>query len=228
MMRRSAIVLVVVVVVVAAVLPAVSAAVAGSNTPQIHFRGHSLALKVVLLTEDDVQGLPDVPGGFKVGAINKTSGLYQDPDPRLPCGQKIPATAGANTGAAVGEEMPYSDGEGFEAAASLSIAQAKALFKLNESDVHVGCSYQSTTNTGSTQSVKLVGQISMPQIVSESLGLVVTITTSGQEFGAYEMLMRNGSTVAALIIFADSPLKPDFVLALARKAETRLTGQLST
>jgi hypothetical protein len=109
--------------------------------------------------------------------------------------------------------MPFSEGEGFEAAASLSIALAKALFQLNESDVHVGCSYQSTTNTGSTQSVKLIGQISMPQIVSESLGLVVTITTSGEEFGAYEMLMRKGSTVAALIIFASSPLKPDFVLA---------------
>jgi len=208
--------------------PTSGATASVSKTPQVHFKGRSLALKVVLLTESDLSGLADAPVGLKVGAVNKTAGLYQDPDPRLPCGQKPGRAASMSAGQAVGEEISLPDGEGFEGASNVPVAKAKEAFALYEKDIHIGCSYQSTTNTGSTQSVTVLARIPMPQLVDQSLGLIETISSSGEEFGAYELLMRNGPTVAAVIIFTGSPLNPEFVLGLARRAEMRLTGQRST
>src|ERR1700683_3626853 len=83
------------------VAPGPRSAAASSHTPSVHYGGHSLALKEALLTTGDMRVLPGAPADIRVGAVDKTKGLYDDPDPRLPCGRKAPTI---ETGDAVGEE----------------------------------------------------------------------------------------------------------------------------
>jgi hypothetical protein len=160
--------------------------------------------------------------------VNDASGLYQDPDPRLACGRKAPDNANMNTAKAVDEQFSMPEVLGLEAAANLTPATVKSIFNLYEGDIRIGCTYQSRTNTGTTQTTTLVKRIPMPQLVSHVLGLVEVVRSAGQTFGSYEMVMIDGSRVASLALIAEAPVRTTFVVALARVAEERLLGHLAT
>jgi hypothetical protein len=155
--------------------------------------------------------------------INDTSGLYQDPDPRLPCGRKAP---NFNSSKAVEEQFLLPQVMGIEAIANLKTAQIQSLFNEYDGDIRVGCSYKSKTNTGSTQTSTLVKRIPIPNLTSHALGVVVVVQNDGQTFGAYEMAMSENTRVAALSLIATTPVKTSFVVELARVAEKRLLGRL--
>lgn len=208
-----------------AAIPMTSAAAATSQAAKVHYGGRSPSLRAALLTTDDLESLPDAPLGLGVGAVNDTSGVYRDPDPRLPCGRKAPTIS---TSQAVGEQVHIADGFGFEGVVSEPKIKAESLIRLYEGDVRIGCSYKSSTNTGGTQTNTLVARIPMPKVDAQALGLVVVVRSDNQTLGAYEMTMRSQSLIASVLLFSSSPLEPQFVLALARTAEMRLAGQLRT
>jgi hypothetical protein len=116
---------------------------------------------------------------------------------------------------------------GLEAVADLPLPKIRSLLKQYESDVRVGCSYQSKTNTGSVQTSTLVKRLPMHQLVNHALGLIEVITNEGQTYGAYEMVMSEGTRVAALTLIAESPIHSTFVVALARVAQERLLGNIA-
>src|ERR1700722_3442891 len=72
------------------IFPTLSAAAPVSQTPQLHFNGRSASLKEALVTAGDIEGIPGGPLNVTVSKVNDATGLYQDPDSRLPCGAKAP------------------------------------------------------------------------------------------------------------------------------------------
>jgi hypothetical protein len=204
--------------------PSCLVSAAPSQTPQVHYGGRSAALKDVLLSARDIEGIPEGPLNVAMTKINDTSGLYQDPDPRLPCGRKAP---NVNSVQAVEEQFSIPKVMGIEAVANLKIAQIQSLFDEYDGDIRVGCSYKSKTNTGSIQKSTLVKRIPMPRLTSHAIGVVLVVQNNGQTFGAYEMAMSENTRVAALLLVANTPVKSSFVVALARTAERRLLGQLA-
>jgi hypothetical protein len=205
--------------------PSSLASAAPSQTPQVHYGGRSPALKNVLLSTGDIEGIPEGPLNVTMSKINDTSGLYQDPDPRLPCGRKAP---NFNAKRAVEEQFSIPQATGIEAVTNLKVAQIQSLFNQYDDDIRVGCSYKSKTNTGSTQTSTLVKRFPMPKLTSHALGVVVVVNNDGKTFGAYEMTMSENTRVAALSLIANTPVRASFVGALARVAEKRLLGQLGT
>lgn len=203
--------------------PGSLAAAAPSQTPQAHYGGRSPALKNALLSTGDIESIPEGPLNVTMSKINDTSGLYQDPDPRLPCGRKAP---NFNSSKAVEEQFLLPQVMGIEAIANLKTAQIQSLFNEYDGDIRVGCSYKSKTNTGSTQTSTLVKRIPIPNLTSHALGVVVVVQNDGQTFGAYEMAMSENTRVAALSLIATTPVKTSFVVELARVAEKRLLGRL--
>jgi hypothetical protein len=202
-----------------------SASAAGSQTPPLHFGGRVPALKNVLLTAGDIEAVPLAPPNVDVSKVNDASGLYQDPDPRLPCGRKA-SNPKVGLNHAVEEQVSLPEVLGFEAVVDLPRSRISYLLKQYESDDRVGCSFQSKTNTGSVQTSKLVRLLPMPHLVSHAVGLIEVITNNGHTFGVYEMVMIEGTRVAALSLLAAAPVHTSFVLALARVAEERLLGNI--
>jgi hypothetical protein len=110
-----------------------------SQTPQLHFNGRSASLKEALVTAGDIEGIPGGPLNVTVSKVNDATGLYQDPDPRLPCGAKAPKLNARN---AVEEQFAMPEVNGYEVAANLPESQIRRLFNSYEGDVRPGCSYQ--------------------------------------------------------------------------------------
>jgi hypothetical protein len=183
-----------------------------------------LSLKEVLLSAGDIERIPGGPLNVTVSKVNDASGIYEDPDPRLPCGRKAP---NFNASHAVDELFSMPQVGGFEAVAKLPAPVAHELFHLNESNVRVGCSYQSRTNSGTVQTSTLVKLIPMPHLTNQAFGLVVVVRNNGQTYGTYEMIMSEGSTVAGLYLIATTPVKTTFMVALAQTVEERLLGHIA-
>jgi hypothetical protein len=205
-------------------LPMGNASASPSNTPPLHFGGRSPLLKATLLTARDIEDIPGAPPNVKVSKVDDASGLYQDPDPRLPCGRKAP---NFNTSHAVEEQFSMPDVTAVEAAANLSASEVTRLFDSYTGDIRTGCSYQSKTNTGTTQTTTLVKVIPMPKLTNRELGVVVVVANGGHTFGAYEMAISEGQRVAVLLLVSLAPLTSKFVVALARVTEDRLMGRLA-
>jgi hypothetical protein len=201
------------------------AAASPSQTPRLHFNGRSPALRDALLTAGDIESIPGGPLNVTVSKVNDTSGLYQDPDPRLPCGKKVPVLKTSN---AVEEQFAMPEVDGIEVAANVPGSESRVLFSSYAANLRPGCTFRSKTDTGSTQSTTLIKAIPMPKLTTRSLGIVAVITNNGQTFGAYEMAVQNGSRVAVTILIAQQPVHTTFVVALAKVLEERLQGRLAT
>jgi hypothetical protein len=206
------------------IFPTLSAAAPVSQTPQLHFNGRSASLKEALVTAGDIEGIPGGPLNVTVSKVNDATGLYQDPDPRLPCGAKAPKLNARN---AVEEQFAMPEVNGYEVAANLPESQIRRLFNSYEGDVRPGCSYQSKTNTGATQTTTVIKKIPMPTLATRAIGLVVVITNGGQTLGAYEMAVSDGARVAVTFLIAGQPVRTSFVVTLANVLEKRLAGRLA-
>lgn len=205
-------------------LPTCIASAASSRTPPLHFGGRSPGLEDVLLTAGDVEGIPDGPLNVAISKIDAATRLYQNPDPRLPCGRVAP---NFNSSRAVEEQFSMPEVLGIEVVANLRLSQIRSLFNQYNGDLRIGCTYRSKTNTGSIETTSLVKRIPMPQLTNGALGIVSIVRNAGGTFAAYEMAISEHSIVVSILLIANNPVKTSFVVALARVVEKRLLGHLS-
>ena len=190
-----------------------------SRTPRITV-ATGTKLDAALLTAADLQSVPALGASASTRALNDLN-VYKDPDPRAPCGAKITAPD-LSSGAGVGIQAPGV--QGVELVVRLTDVAAKAYLDAMVADAHQGCpAYQTTTNTGATQTVTLRQIFPLPALADGALAAGLTVTSGSAGAAVTLIVVRRATTIALTTLFATTAPPDDTVRALA----TRIAGGLA-
>jgi hypothetical protein len=200
--------------------PATSTTTASSasKTPQITVASDG-PLAAALLTTDDLRAIEGLPADAAVVALGDLS-VYVDPDPRGPCGAKVPVldlTSGAGVG------LQSASVQGVELVARSDAKTASEYLDARVADAHAGCpEYETTTNRGEVQKVKLDRIITLHLDVDQSLATQRAILVGDKVTSVTVIELRRGAVVAKLGIFAGTPLTAATVRGVAARVAERL------
>jgi hypothetical protein len=151
--------------------------------------------------------------------------LSDNPDPRGPCGAKI-AQPDLGSGASIA--IGSSSIVGFQGVLRPTEPTAEAFLDANLADVREGCPpWQSTTNTGSTQTVTLLDVVPdqpVPDGVDQQLAVVLKVEDSGQTAYAGVIALRSGDVLSELAYFGPAPVDARTVAELVVLLGARLAG----
>lgn len=176
-------------------------------------------LAVALLTTDDLRAIEGLPFDAAVVALTDLS-VYVDPDPRGPCGAKVPVldlTSGAGVG------IQSASVQGVELVALSDATTATAYLDARVADARAGCpEYETTTNRGVTQKVKLDRIIALRLDVDQSLATQRAILVGDKVTSVTLIELRRGGIVAKLGLFAGTPITAATVQAVAARVAERL------
>lgn len=189
-----------------------------SKTPQITVASDG-PLATALLTTDDLRAIEGLPADAAVVALSDLS-VYVDPDPRGPCGAKVPVldlTSGAGVG------LQSASVQGVELVARSDAKTASEYLDARVADAHAGCpEYETTTNRGEVQKVKLDRIITLQLDVDQSLATQRAILVGDKVTSVTVIELRRGAVVAKLGIFAGTPLTAATVRGVAARVAERL------
>jgi hypothetical protein len=194
-----------------------------SETPRISEPSRQAELSGALLTNADLQHIPGLPSDIAVKSVDDMK-LFEDPDPRGPCGARV-AQPDLSTGAVIG--ISAQAVQGFEAVVELPVTAAENYLRALREDARPGCAaYDSTTNTGSTQHVRLIRPVDIGAAGDERTAGLLEISNEGHTFEAFELAVRSGGRVALFVLFSFSgrPLDDDSLRAVAEPLARRLHG----
>ncbi len=199
---------------------------AQSTTPRITTGVPSPGLPTALLTVAALSPLPGAPAGIAVSPANAAA-VYQDPDPRTPCGEPAPLPDLTH---AAGISISTSTLTGFEFAVDLpTTTAAAALESTIAAGTRPGCPPSSSqTNTGSSELTTLDSAIPLPGLVDSGTGAALTVSNSGQTFAAVEFLLQKGPRICLLVLFGAAAPAAEFDAALGRAAESQLARSTTT
>jgi hypothetical protein len=171
----------------------------------------------------DVSAIPGAPAGIVVVPSEKGQ-LFQDPDPRSPCGARVTLPDLSQSAHVTFDAASFG---AFQVVVDQPVPMATAFVTAWERDTRPGCPpYTSRTNTGSTQISELVGPIPMPRLVDQATGAFLTVNDRGQTVDTYGMVVRSGGRLELDVLISPGPLTEAFVLGFARAAESKLKGSL--
>ena len=176
------------------------------------------------MTTNELQALPGAPAGLTVAPSRKGS-LFQDPDPRSPCGARVTLPDFSQ-----GTQIQFQSATlaAFQVVVDQPVPGAAAFVTAWQKDTRTGCSpFTSRTNTGSTQISQLVASIPMPTLVDQATGAWSTINDNGQTVDSYGMILRSGGRLELDVLITQAPLPLSFVAGFAREAESLLKASLS-
>ena len=178
-----------------------------------------------LLTARDVSAIPGAPGGVAVVPSEKGT-LFQDPDPRSPCGARVTLPDLSQSAHVTFDAASFG---AFQVVVDQSVQKATAFATAWQRDTRPGCPPStSRTSTGSTQISQLVGPISMPRLVDQETGALLTVNDNGQTVDAYGMVLRSGGRLELDVLISPVPLTQAFVLGFALAAESKLRRSVAT
>ncbi len=189
-----------------------------SKTPQITVASDG-PLAPALLTTDDLRAIEGLPADAAAVALSDLS-VYVDPDPRGPCGAKVPVLDLAS-GAGVGiQSAPV---QGVELVARSDAKTASEYLDARVADAHAGCpEYETTTNRGEVQKVKLDRIIALQLDADQSLATQRAILVGDKVTSVTVIELRRGAVVAKLGLFAGTPLTAATVQGVAARVAERL------
>ena len=203
-------------VVVAGLVTAGCSSSSRSSTPRLSVQSGS-PLAALALTDADVTLIPSA----RIGAVQDLT-AYQDPDPRTPCGKPL-ALPDFSTGGGVAITAPSETG--VELLASLGADRATAFVDALIADARAGCpAFQTTTNTGSTQSVRLEAASTLDGIGDRAIVTIESITNAGRTAIATRIAVARNGVLALVVLLGASPLGPDAARTLAQRVDARLGG----
>jgi hypothetical protein len=183
----------------------------GSNTPRITV-GAEGPLAPGLLTERQLRQLPALSTAT-VSSLQETT-LFEDPDPRGPCGGKVPATS-LHDAAGVSIKAETIRG-GAELMARLSPGAAKSYLDARTADATPGCpEFETTTNQGVKQRVLLVRIVPLHTEVQHALAVVTALKIDNSVRAATQIEVRHDDILAKTIIFTNEPMDDVTVRGIA-------------
>jgi hypothetical protein len=190
-------------------------AVAKSTTPPV--RSTADELKPGLMKASEVATISGLPKVRRYPLDREP--LYEDPDPRGPCGAVThppPISEGA-TNVFVGSGVAVTN-----TVLRPGLEQARAFMAENLADARPGCApYQSTTNEGRVQTVTSL-VVALPALSDERLGTMATIQIASQTSYVATVMVRRGDLIAAGVIFAASPVSKTSLRDLAHQVDRGL------
>ena len=174
----------------------------GSNTPQVTV-GADGPLAPGLLTQTQLRQVPTLSSAT-VSSLQQTT-YFEDPDPRGPCGAKVPTVTLENTvGIAVKADAIRGAAE---LVSRLPAGEAKRYLDARMADAHEHCAeYQTTTHQGAAQRVLLVRIVRLHKEFEQALAVVMAIKI-GQSVRADTVIeVRQGDVLARTVVFSNRPL----------------------
>jgi hypothetical protein len=196
-----------------------------SNTPALPTGKGTASEKAALLTTDDLQAIAGAPTDLAVDSSKQPVGLFQEPDTRGPCGAQISIP---DLSTAALDQFGSAGISGFQTVVDLSVAKATAFTTAWAHDTRAGChSYTTLTNTGSSETVKLLAVLRLPPLVDQATGCVAKITTQGHSSGVYILVFRSGGRVVIDGMITATPLSDAFGNGFATAAESKLNASLA-
>lgn len=183
-----------------------------SLTPQI--TATTAATASPTLTTGDLRAIPGLPTDVRVAAIDTTK-IFENPDPRGPCGAKIPQPSFKN---AAGVAISGTGLVGDQLVTELPSGQAAAYVRAMIQDGHTPCpQYTSTTNTGATQIVTPLGAV---EVHATELGLVYagTIQLGATRSYAVGVLLVAGDKLQTMDLLSPQPIDTTAVNLVVQRA----------
>ncbi len=181
-------------------------------------------LRHMLLTLAEVQAVRSAPAGL---VEQPRSSLYEDPDPRLPCGRTptYPLTISADAAM-----VAFSTGSGSDevwvvnVVYGLSPGYAERHLAEVRADMRPGCQvFVSKTPFFSHQTNQFRGEVPLPPLGDDRVATSANIWPFGgdQAFGMTARI-RSGNNLATVSVVAAAPISPVFFIGLATAAAKKL------
>jgi hypothetical protein len=190
----------------------------GSNTPRITV-GLEGPLAPGLVTQPQLRQVPGLSSA-KVTSLLHAS-VFQDPDPRGPCGAKVPVVSLDDAvGAAISAQTIRS---GAEFVTRLEAGAAQRYLDARMADATPGCpEYVTTTHQGASQRVLLVRIVRLPKEFQQALAVVLALKIGDSVRAATEIEVRHDDTLARTVIFTSAPMDDATVRGIASLIERNL------
>jgi hypothetical protein len=189
----------------------------GSETPRITTPAPTADLAATLLTEDDLAGVPGLSSA--VASELGDAELFENPDPRGPCGTPVAPMPGPAAGRAFAGDTATLVQVVYERADELD-----SFVDEITRDLVPGCGpHESRTNIGTTQQVSEPTPLDTAGVGDRAIGWTTEITSAGQTAAAGVILVVADGRATALQFLAaeDSPVD---LVPLARAAADRLVA----
>lgn len=188
-----------------------------SNTPQITVGAPAPDVEDLLLSESEVR---EVAGLSAVVADDLADvSLYENPDPRGPCGAELDSVPAVEAGRAFTSatttaiQLVYVD----------DAAVARYLEEV-ETDLRPGCGpHESLTNVGAVQHVSEPVAVDTAGIGDRSMAYTSEISVGGRSVEAGVVVLVSGDRTTLIQVMGPT-VDEDQVLALATAAAVRLEG----
>jgi hypothetical protein len=186
----------------------------GSNTPQITVSDTAgVAATDVLLTQDE---LHDVPG-FEQGTIQPFNSVpaFTNPDPRGPCGGKAsnpPLDGAAGTAYSAGNTAVA-----FHLVTPTTDLQRSYLIALSKDRKDPCPTWQSTTNTGSTQTVSDTSFVDVSDVAADALSWTATVGSGTAKAYAGVLILVDDQITSLVQMQSLSPISAETMHAFAQQ-----------
>jgi hypothetical protein len=195
-----------------------------SKTPLLAPGRGTSSQRAALLAAADFALIPGSPAGVEVTPASQRATLFQDPDARTPCGERV-TLPDFSQGAQV--QFDSTTFAAIQVVIDLPGSEATSFITAWQKGTRAGCPpYISKTNTGSSQIADLVAVIPMPNLVDQATGTWSTLNDNGQTVNSYGLILRSGRRLEFDVLIAPAPLPEAFVLGFARLAESALKNSL--
>ncbi|HVT78633.1 MAG TPA: hypothetical protein VHD87_16455 [Acidimicrobiales bacterium] len=173
-----------------------------SNTAAIN-AGDTGPLAPALLTQSQLRQVPGLSTAV-VTSLKQTT-FFADPDPRGPCGAKVPALSVKD---AVGVAIKADGVRGAaQIVARLPEGTAKKILDARMADSTAGCpEFETVTHQGVHQRVLLVRIVRLHKEFEQALAVVNAIKIGKSVRAATQIDVRDGDVVSRIVIFTTAPI----------------------
>jgi hypothetical protein len=156
-----------------------------------------------VLTQTQLRQVPGLSTA-KVTALGDTS-LFADPDPRGPCGGKVPVLSLKDAvGAAISAETIRG---GAQLIVRLPSGAAKRYLDARMANTTSGCpEYQTVTQQGATQRVQLVRIVRLHREFQQALAVVTALKVGTNVRAATQIEVRFNDILARVVILTNVPM----------------------
>jgi hypothetical protein len=165
--------------------------------------GASGPLAKGLLTQTQLRQVPGLSSA-KVTTLEETA-IFEDPDPRGPCGGKVPAVSLKDAvGVAISAQTIRG---GAELIARLPSGVAQAYLDARMANTTLGCpEYQTVTHQGATQRVQLVRIVRLHREFQQALAVVTALKVGDSVRAATQIEVRYNDIISRVVIFTNVPM----------------------
>lgn len=191
------------------------------TAPQITEAAEDPALIGSLLSLEELEGASRAPSGLIQQPVQDAS-LFENPDPRAPCGARIDQPAAKDAAIAAFATAQPPQLTLFHMVWNLPEGEAQALVEGVRSDINPNCPpFVSKTPTGE-QRAQFLKEIPLSGLGSDAVAASLRITVSGLSAYAVLAVVRDGTRLSLLSVFSEDPVSARFVRDVAAATAKKL------